>query len=230
MAETVSSAPGGHGAHAGETRRDFLYLATAAAGAVGAAAVAWPFIASMNPAADTLALATIDVDLAAIQVGQSITVTWRGKPVFIRHRTAKRVADHLLHTNGVKMNIDAIPLLAISPPEAIDIGPPRQHFINIDFATELAKPLRHFSGNSPFTNHPCARAGLRRGNAWDLHKPTEPGRNCFTSDHCCAPLVLVGGRQNCSRYPLICIQNTSANDHCRLQALSSHAYLATGIV
>lgn len=92
MAETVSSAPGGHGAHAGETRRDFLYLATAAAGAVGAAAVAWPFIASMNPAADTLALATIDVDLSAIQVGQAITVTWRGKPVFIRHRTADEIA------------------------------------------------------------------------------------------------------------------------------------------
>ncbi len=92
MAETVSSAPGGHGAHAGETRRDFLYLATAAAGAVGAAAVAWPFVASMNPAADTLALASIDVDLSAIQVGQAITVTWRGKPVFIRHRTEEEIA------------------------------------------------------------------------------------------------------------------------------------------
>jgi ubiquinol-cytochrome c reductase iron-sulfur subunit len=92
MAETVSSAPGGHGAHAAETRRDFLYLATAAAGAIGAAAVAWPFIASMNPAADTLALATVDVDLSAIQVGQAITVTWRGKPVFIRHRTEEEIA------------------------------------------------------------------------------------------------------------------------------------------
>jgi ubiquinol-cytochrome c reductase iron-sulfur subunit len=91
MAETVSSAPGGHGAHAGETRRDFLYLATAAAGAVGAAAVAWPFVASMNPAADTLALATIDVDLSSIQVGQAITVTWRGKPVFIRRRGAEEI-------------------------------------------------------------------------------------------------------------------------------------------
>lgn len=84
-----SGAPGGEGT----TRRDFLYLATGAVGAVGVAAVAWPFIDSMNPAADTLALASIDVDLAPIAVGQSITVTWRGKPVFIRHRTGKEVEE-----------------------------------------------------------------------------------------------------------------------------------------
>ncbi|HZH27692.1 MAG TPA: ubiquinol-cytochrome c reductase iron-sulfur subunit [Azospirillaceae bacterium] len=90
-----SAAQGGHGAHgghgAGETRRDFLYLTTAAVGVVGAASVAWPFINSMNPAADTLALASIDVDLSPIQVGQSVTVTWRGKPVFIRRRTPEEI-------------------------------------------------------------------------------------------------------------------------------------------
>ena len=69
------------------TRRDFLYLTAAATGVIGVAAFAWPFIDTMNPAADTLALSTIDVDLASVAVGQSITVTWRGKPVFIRHRT-----------------------------------------------------------------------------------------------------------------------------------------------
>ncbi|MBI1206723.1 MAG: ubiquinol-cytochrome c reductase iron-sulfur subunit [Azospirillum sp.] len=77
----------------GETRRDFLYLMTAAMGGVGAAVVAWPIIDSMNPAADTLALASIEVDVAPIAVGQSITVQWRGKPVFIRHRTEKEIEE-----------------------------------------------------------------------------------------------------------------------------------------
>jgi ubiquinol-cytochrome c reductase iron-sulfur subunit len=52
----------------------------------------WPFINSMNPAADTLALASTEVDLAPIKEGQSVTVTWRGKPVFIRRRTAEEIA------------------------------------------------------------------------------------------------------------------------------------------
>ena len=89
---------GDHGASQGNgqgtgqgTRRDFLYLTTIAVGAVGAAAALWPFIDSMNPASDTLALASIEVDLAPVAVGQSITVTWRGKPIFIRHRTPEEI-------------------------------------------------------------------------------------------------------------------------------------------
>ncbi len=72
-------------------RRDFLYIATGAAGAVGAAAVAWPFIDQMRPDASTLALATIDVDVSAIQPGMSVTAKWRGKPVFIRNRTPEEI-------------------------------------------------------------------------------------------------------------------------------------------
>jgi ubiquinol-cytochrome c reductase iron-sulfur subunit len=73
------------------TRRDFLYVATGMAGAVGAAAVAWPFIDQMRPDASTLALASIEVDVAALQPGMSLTVKWRGKPVFIRNRTPEEV-------------------------------------------------------------------------------------------------------------------------------------------
>lgn len=72
-------------------RRDFLYLTAGAMGAVGAASFAWPFIDSLNPAADTLALATVEVDLAPVQMGQAITVMWQGKPVFIRHRTKEQI-------------------------------------------------------------------------------------------------------------------------------------------
>ena len=64
------------------TRRDFLYLATGAFAAVGAANVVWPLIDQMNPDASVKALASLEVDLSAIETGQSVTVTWRGKPVF----------------------------------------------------------------------------------------------------------------------------------------------------
>ena len=73
-------------------RRDFIVVATNTMMAVGAAAVAYPLIDQMNPAADTLALASIEVDISALAEGQAITVKWRGKPVFIRHRTADEIS------------------------------------------------------------------------------------------------------------------------------------------
>ena len=75
------------------TRRDFLYVATGAVGAVGVAVVAWPFIDQMNPSADVLAFASIDVDIAKIEVGQRIKVLWHGKPVFIDHRTPEEIKE-----------------------------------------------------------------------------------------------------------------------------------------
>ena len=91
MAETGGAQSPENG-HKGETRRDFLQLATGAFAAVGGAAVAWPFIQQMNPAADTLALATVEVDISPVEVGQAIKVKWRGVPVFIRHRTKAEIA------------------------------------------------------------------------------------------------------------------------------------------
>ena len=79
--------------HEGGTRRDFLYLTAGAFGAVGTGIFAWPFIDSMNPSADTLATATTEVDLTPIEEGQAITVVWRGKPVFVRHRTAAEITS-----------------------------------------------------------------------------------------------------------------------------------------
>ena len=75
----------------GETRREFLQHATGAFAPLRGAAVAWPFIQQMNPAADTLALATVEVDISAVEVGQAIKVKWRGVPVFIRHRTKAEI-------------------------------------------------------------------------------------------------------------------------------------------
>jgi len=74
-------------------RRDFLYIATGAVGAVGAALTAWPFIDQMNPDAAVLALSSIEVDLSPLEEGQSIVVKWRGNPVIIRYRTAKEIEE-----------------------------------------------------------------------------------------------------------------------------------------
>jgi ubiquinol-cytochrome c reductase iron-sulfur subunit len=73
------------------TRRDFLYLATGTTAAVGTGALIWPLIDNMNPAADVLALSAVEVDLDGIEPGQRITVKWRGRPVFIVHRTEQQI-------------------------------------------------------------------------------------------------------------------------------------------
>ncbi len=75
------------------TRRDFLNLTATAMGAVAVGSVAWPFINQMGPAADTLAMSTTEVSIAGVEVGQAITVMWRGMPVFIRHRTPKEIEE-----------------------------------------------------------------------------------------------------------------------------------------
>jgi ubiquinol-cytochrome c reductase iron-sulfur subunit len=101
MANTSHAATAGHGAEG--TRRDFLYLTAGAFGAVGTGLFLWPFIHSMNPSADVLALSTTEVDISSVQPGQSITVTWRGKPVFVRRRTPQEVDA------ARKININELP-------------------------------------------------------------------------------------------------------------------------
>src|SRR5258708_8877600 len=75
------------GGHSDPTRRDFLMVATGAMGAIGTIAVAWPFINNLNPAADTLALSTVEGNVAPVQVGQPLTLKWRGQPSLCRHST-----------------------------------------------------------------------------------------------------------------------------------------------
>ena len=74
------------------SRRDFIHIAAVAAAAGAGVGIAWPFIDQMNPAADTLALASIEFDLTKVAEGQQVVVKWRGKPVFVRNRTAKEIA------------------------------------------------------------------------------------------------------------------------------------------
>jgi len=76
-------------ASTGTTRRDFLYVATGAVGVVGVTAAVWPLVDQMNPDASVLALSSVEIDISAIDVGQSVTFKWRGQPIFVRNRTEK---------------------------------------------------------------------------------------------------------------------------------------------
>ncbi|HEY0353804.1 MAG TPA: ubiquinol-cytochrome c reductase iron-sulfur subunit [Enterovirga sp.] len=92
MATTAANSPAATAHHT--TRRDFLMIATGAAGAVGAAAVIWPFVSSLAPDAETIAAgAPVEVDLAPIAEGQIVKVFWRGKLIFVRSRTKKEIDE-----------------------------------------------------------------------------------------------------------------------------------------
>jgi ubiquinol-cytochrome c reductase iron-sulfur subunit len=86
-----------------EKRRDFMVLTAAAMGGVGAAAAVWPLIDTMNPSAEVLAVSSIEQDLSGIKPGQSLKVMWRGKPVFIRHRTPEEIAE------AQKVDVQSLP-------------------------------------------------------------------------------------------------------------------------
>src|ERR1700712_1853119 len=83
---------GGHDEGQGPRRRDFLNIAAVSFAGIGAAAVVVPLVNQMNPSADVLALASIEVDLSKIAEGSGIKVAWRKQPVFVRRLTAKEVA------------------------------------------------------------------------------------------------------------------------------------------
>jgi ubiquinol-cytochrome c reductase iron-sulfur subunit len=89
-----SAADNGHGPTGGDdpSRRDFIHIVAGAAAVGGAAAAAWPLIDQMNPAADTLATASIEFDLSKVALGQEVTILWRKQPLFIRHRTPAEIA------------------------------------------------------------------------------------------------------------------------------------------
>ncbi|MDH5378849.1 MAG: ubiquinol-cytochrome c reductase iron-sulfur subunit [Gammaproteobacteria bacterium] len=87
------------------TRRDFLTTATGAVAGAGLVGACWPFIQSMNPTMDVLSKATTEVDLGVIKPGESKTVEWQGKPVFILHRTDKQI-DEMRASNGGKDPIE----------------------------------------------------------------------------------------------------------------------------
>jgi len=93
MIDHSLGAPGSPGTLHEEGRRDFLFVATGAVGAVTVAASIWPLIDALNPSADVLSLASVEVDLSGVESGQRITVKWRGRPVFIWRRSEADIAE-----------------------------------------------------------------------------------------------------------------------------------------
>ena len=98
MADTTAPEP---------TRRDFIYVATGGVAAVGAALAAWPFIDQMNPSSAVLALASIEIDISPVQMGQQVVFKYRGHPLFVRRRTPQEIAA-----------ANAVPLSALIDPVA----------------------------------------------------------------------------------------------------------------
>ena len=93
MADTVVGAtPDQHAPGDDPSRRDFIHIAALAATAGAVGGIAWPLIDQMNPAGDTLAMASIEFDLSKVAAGQQVVVKWRGKPLFVRNRTPAEIA------------------------------------------------------------------------------------------------------------------------------------------
>jgi ubiquinol-cytochrome c reductase iron-sulfur subunit len=92
MAREIDSTHGGPGGgEQVEGRRDFLYIATGAFAGVGGIVAMWPLIDNMNPSADVQSLSTVEISLDDVEVGERVTVKWRGQPVFIDHRTQEEI-------------------------------------------------------------------------------------------------------------------------------------------
>jgi ubiquinol-cytochrome c reductase iron-sulfur subunit len=119
------------------TRRDFLYIATGAVGAVGAAAVAVPLISQMNPDASTIAAgAPVEVDISPVAEGQVIKVFWRGKPIFVAHRTKKEIEE------AKNVNLASLP---DPQPDSVRVKPGKEQWqVLIGICTHLGCiPLAH---------------------------------------------------------------------------------------
>lgn len=145
MATPIQSVPSDVKGHGEVKRRDFLYLAAGAFSAIGAAAALWPFIKSLNPSADVLALASTEADLSAIQPGQRIKVMWRGKPVFIDHRTPEEIEK------AQAVNVNELPdpeadARRVKKPEWLVVVGVCTHLGCIPLGTGATEPRGEFGG------------------------------------------------------------------------------------
>ena len=140
MMDQLSTRPGGT-----PTRRDFLYLTTGVAGATGTAAAMWPLVASFQPTADTVALASAEFDLAPIESGQRITVQWRGRPVFIVRRTAEQIAGD--QSDDVSALLDPEPVAArLQTPEWLIVVGVCTHLGCIPLGQKTGDPRGDYGG------------------------------------------------------------------------------------
>ena len=181
MSHADSQGSPGHDDEA--TRREFLYVATGAAAAVGTAAAIWPLIDQMNPSADVLALASVEVDVSGVQPGIQITQKWRGKPVFIRHRTEEEIeAARAVELGDLKDTVARNPNMPGDQPATDQnrtVGDRPEWLVMIGICTHLGCiPLGNEAGDYNGWFCPChgshydTAGRIRRGPATEnLHIP-----------------------------------------------------------
>lgn len=150
-------------------RRDFLFLATGAAGVVTAGGIAWPLISQMLPDASTIAAgAAVEVDLAPVAEGRAITLKWRGKPIFVRHRTAAEIAaakkDDGADLKDPQKNIERV--------KAFEGKPQEQWIVVYGNCTHLGCVPTGFAGD--FGGWYCPCHGSHYDNAGRIRKGPAP--------------------------------------------------------
>ncbi len=127
-------------------RRDFLYIATAATGAVATGAAIWPLIDSMNASAEVTALSKIEVDISDVEVGARLTVKWRGKPVFIDHRTEERIALAVADDDNPDLIDPATDAERVQRPEWLVVIGVCTHLGCIPLGQETGDPVGQWEG------------------------------------------------------------------------------------
>jgi ubiquinol-cytochrome c reductase iron-sulfur subunit len=172
MSTTATHSPNGHPAEDGTTRRDFLAMVAVAGAAVGVGAIAWPFIDSMEPAADTLAAGEpVDVDVSKIAPGQQIVVMWRGKPILLVNRTPEALKT-LQEPKLINILADPNSKVLQQPPYAENwhrsVNP--EYAVLVGICTHLGcVPLFYPNpGNDPQPNWPGGYLCPCHGSKYDL--------------------------------------------------------------
>lgn len=127
-------------------RRDFLHIASASLVAVGAAASIWPLVDQMNPSADVLALSAVEVDLSPIEIGQRITVKWRGLPLFISHRSQHEIAEARLDDGSPKLIEPQTDAERVQRPEWLIVVGVCTHLGCIPLGQKQGQPRSEYGG------------------------------------------------------------------------------------
>jgi ubiquinol-cytochrome c reductase iron-sulfur subunit len=168
---TVEQSDGAHlaGVEDGVRRRDFINIAAVSAAGVGAVALLYPLINQMNPSADVLALASIEVDLSAIKPGQAIKTMFRKQPLFVRHLTPKEIQE-----------ANAVPMSELRDPQSLaertKPGKP-QWLVTMGVCTHLGcVPLGAGEGENrgPFGGYFCPCHGSQYDTAARIRKGPAP--------------------------------------------------------
>ena len=163
------------------TRRDFLYVATATAGALTVGGAVWPLVNQMNPSADVKALASIEVDVAGVEPGSQLTVKWLGKPVFIRRRTqveidSARAVDITLLPDQTSGNKNIIASDASDLNRTLD--PEGEWLVMMGVCTHLGcVPLGDSAGE--FNGWFCPCHGSHYDTSGRIRKGPAPEKSCY---------------------------------------------------